>query len=86
MKDRGDTFLQKLTSLNVNYFINCPGVDNIISLTLPKCESEAMLLLLNEQASGLRAVERYPFAMVGKSDNSPLFGFFAASLRDRPPA
>ena len=27
---------------------------------------------------GLRAVERYPFAMVGKSDNSPLFGFFAA--------
>ena len=42
-------FLQKLASLNVNYSINCPGVDNIISLTLPKCESEAMLLLLNEK-------------------------------------
>ena len=43
------TFLDKLNSLNIKYNVNCPGVDNIISLTLPNCESEAMLLLLNEK-------------------------------------
>lgn len=42
-------FLQKLDLLNVDYKVNCSGVDNIISLTLPHCESEAMLLLLNER-------------------------------------
>ena len=43
-------FLNKLTYLGVNYAVNCPdGVPNIISLTLPQCESEAMLLLLNEK-------------------------------------
>ena len=41
-------FLGELDRLGVNYVVNCSGgVPNIISLTLPKCESEAMLLLLN---------------------------------------
>lgn len=43
-------FLDELDRLDVNYVVNCTGgVPNIISLTLPKCESEAMLLLLNEK-------------------------------------
>lgn len=43
-------FLDELDRLSVNYVVNCSGgVPNIISLTLPKCESEAMLLLLNEK-------------------------------------
>lgn len=43
-------FLDELDRLGVNYVVNCSGgVPNIISLTLPKCESEAMLLLLNER-------------------------------------
>lgn len=43
-------FLDELDQLGVNYVVNCAGgVPNIISLTLPKCESEAMLLLLNEK-------------------------------------
>lgn len=43
-------FLGELDRLGVNYVVNCAGgVPNIISLTLPKCESEAMLLLLNEK-------------------------------------
>lgn len=43
-------FLNELTRLGVEYVVNCAGgVPNIISLTLPKCESEAMLLLLNEK-------------------------------------
>lgn len=43
-------FLDELDRLGVNYVVNCPdGVPNIISLTLPKCESEAVLLLLNEK-------------------------------------
>lgn len=43
-------FLGELDRLSVNYIVNCTGgVPNIISLTLPKCESEAMLLLLNEK-------------------------------------
>lgn len=43
-------FLDELDRLGVNYVVNCSGgVPNIISLTLPKCESEAMLLLLNEK-------------------------------------
>lgn len=43
-------FLGELDRLGVNYVVNCTGgVPNIISLTLPKCESEAMLLLLNEK-------------------------------------
>lgn len=43
-------FLDELDRLGVNYIVNCTGgVPNIISLTLPKCESEAMLLLLNEK-------------------------------------
>lgn len=43
-------FLGELDRLGVNYVVNCSGgVPNIISLTLPKCESEAMLLLLNEK-------------------------------------
>lgn len=43
-------FLSELDRLSVNYIVNCTGgVPNIISLTLPKCESEAMLLLLNEK-------------------------------------
>jgi len=44
-------FLSKLDEFGVKYFINAPdGVPNIISLTLPGCESEAMLLLLNERS------------------------------------
>ena len=43
-------FLKELDRLNVQYVVNCSGgVPNIISLTLPHCESEAMLLLLNEK-------------------------------------
>lgn len=43
-------FLEELDRLGVNYMVNCTGgVPNIISLTLRKCESEAMLLLLNER-------------------------------------
>lgn len=43
-------FLEKLSHLGVDYAVNCDGgVPNIISLTLPHCESEAMLLLLNEK-------------------------------------
>ena len=43
-------FLSKLDEFGVEYIINAPdGVPNIISLTLPGCESEAMLLLLNER-------------------------------------
>jgi len=43
-------FFDELDRLCVNYVVNCDGgVPNIISLTLPKCESEAMLLLLNEK-------------------------------------
>lgn len=43
-------FFTELDRLEVNYKVNCTGgVPNIISLTLPKCESEAMLLLLNEK-------------------------------------
>lgn len=44
------TFFDELDRLSVNYIVNCNGgVPNIISLTLPNCESEAMLLLLNEK-------------------------------------
>lgn len=44
------TFFDELDRLEVNYVVNCDGgVPNIISLTLPNCESEAMLLLLNER-------------------------------------
>lgn len=44
------TFFDELNRLEVNYVVNCDGgVPNIISLTLPNCESEAMLLLLNER-------------------------------------
>lgn len=43
-------FFEELIRYGVPYRVNCPnGVPNIISLTLPKCESEAMLLLLNEK-------------------------------------
>ena len=43
-------FIDELDRLGVNYSVNCSGgVPNIISLTLPSCESEAMLLLLNER-------------------------------------
>ena len=43
-------FFDELNRLKVNYVVNCDGgVPNIISLTLPNCESEAMLLLLNER-------------------------------------
>ena len=43
-------FFDELDRLNVNYVVNCSGgVPNIISLTLPNCESEAVLLLLNER-------------------------------------
>lgn len=43
-------FFRELDSLGVTYVTNgeC-GVPSIISLTLPGCESEAMLLLLNEK-------------------------------------
>lgn len=43
-------FLNDLERLGVRYVVNAAGgVPNIISLTLPGCESEAMLLLLNEK-------------------------------------
>lgn len=43
-------FLDKLDQLGVKYIVNADGgVPNIISLTLPGCESEAMLLLLSER-------------------------------------
>lgn len=43
-------FIDELDRLGANYSVNCSGgVPNIISLTLPNCESEAMLLLLNER-------------------------------------
>lgn len=43
-------FLYELNRLGVDYIVNCDGgVPNIISMTLPNCESEAMLLLLNER-------------------------------------
>lgn len=43
-------FFNELDRFNVGYVVNCTGgVPNIISLMLPKCESEAMLLLLNEK-------------------------------------
>lgn len=49
-EDLRKLFLSELDRLGVNYIVNCSGgVPNIISLTLPKCESEAMLLLLNEK-------------------------------------
>lgn len=44
------TFLAELDRLGVEYRVNTDGgVPGIISLTLPHCESEAMLLLLNEK-------------------------------------
>lgn len=43
-------FFDELNRLGVDYIVNCDGgVPNIISMTLPNCESEAMLLLLNER-------------------------------------
>ena len=43
-------FLDELDKLGVEYRVNADGgVPGIISLTLPHCESEAMLLLLNEK-------------------------------------
>lgn len=43
-------FLNELDQLGVKYIVNAAGgVPHIISLTLPGCESEAMLLLLNEK-------------------------------------
>lgn len=43
-------FKLRLDQLGVKYSVNAEGgVANIISLTLPGCESEAMLLLLNEK-------------------------------------
>lgn len=43
-------FLDELDRLGVEYHVNTDGgVPGIISLTLPHCESEAMLLLLNER-------------------------------------
>lgn len=42
-------FLECLDIYGVKYTVNGLGVPNIISLTLPNCESEAMLLLLNER-------------------------------------
>lgn len=43
-------FFDELDRLGVKYKVNCTGgVPNIISLTLPNCESEAVLLLLNEK-------------------------------------
>ena len=49
-KEFRDTFFKQLDKNNVDYKINGDGgVPNIISLTLPGCESEAMLLLLNER-------------------------------------
>lgn len=44
------TFFKELDSLGITYSVNGDGgVPNIISLTLPGCESEALLLLLNER-------------------------------------
>lgn len=49
-KDLRKAFLSELNSLGVEYRVNTDGgVPGIISLTLPHCESEAMLLLLNEK-------------------------------------
>ena len=43
-------FLDELDRLGVEYRVNVDGgVPGIISLILPHCESEAMLLLLNEK-------------------------------------
>lgn len=48
--DLRSLFLRELDNLGVKYRVNCDnGVPNIISLTLPHCESEAMLLLLNQK-------------------------------------
>jgi len=45
-----DLFFSELNLLDVYYIENCSGgVPHIISLTIPKCESEAMLLLLNQK-------------------------------------
>ena len=45
-----NTFFDTLDELSVSYKVNTDvGVPNIISLTLPGCESEAMLLLLNQK-------------------------------------
>ena len=44
------TFLKELDKYHVDYIVNgACGVRSIISLTLPGCESEAILLLLNER-------------------------------------
>lgn len=49
-KELRNTFLSTLDELSVSYKVNTDvGVPNIISLTLPGCESEAMLLLLNQK-------------------------------------
>lgn len=49
-KDLRKVFLDELDRLGVKYHVNTDGgVPGIISLTLPHCESEAMLLLLNEK-------------------------------------
>lgn len=48
--DLRNLFLGELDNQGVKYQVNCDnGVPNIISLTLPHCESEAMLLLLNQK-------------------------------------
>lgn len=61
-------FFNELDRLGVSYIVNCPdGVPNIISLTLPKCESEAMLLLLNQ--SGI-CVSAGSACMAGSLDPS----------------
>jgi cysteine desulfurase len=45
-----EQFFNVLNESDIKYHVNGDGgVPNIISLTLPGCESEAMLLLLNEQ-------------------------------------
>lgn len=49
-RDLRKAFLAELDKLGVEYRVNADGgVPGIISLTLPHCESEAMLLLLNEK-------------------------------------
>lgn len=49
-KDLRKAFLAELDRLGVEYRVNAEGgVPGIISLTLPHCESESMLLLLNEK-------------------------------------
>lgn len=49
-KDLRKVFLAELDRLGVEYRVNVDGgVPGIISLMLPHCESEAMLLLLNEK-------------------------------------